>query len=58
MLQVLQNDVGVITLPNGRGHLAIAVLLRDSTLDDGQQEQLIADSRAGSFRRLQQIEIQ
>jgi beta-lactamase class A len=37
------NDVGLITLPNGRGHLAMAVLLRDSTLADALQEKLIAD---------------
>jgi beta-lactamase class A len=37
------NDVGLITLPNGLGHLAMAVLLHDSALTDEQQEKLIAD---------------
>lgn len=43
------NDVGLITLPNGRGHLAIAVLLQDSTLADDQQEKLIADLARAAF---------
>jgi len=43
------NDVGLITLPNGRGHLAMAVLLRDSTLPDAQQEKLIADLARAAF---------
>jgi len=43
------NDVGLITLPNARGHLAIAVLLHDSTLDDKQQEKLIADLARVAF---------
>lgn len=36
------NDVGIITLPNGRGNLAIAVLVSGSTLSDVEQEKLIA----------------
>jgi beta-lactamase class A len=43
------NDVGLITLPNGRGHLAMAVLLHDSTLADEQQEKLIADLARVAF---------
>ena len=43
------NDVGLITLPNGRGHLAMAVLLRDSTLADEQQEKLVADLARTAF---------
>ena len=37
------NDVGIITLPQGRGHLAIAVLVSESKLPDTAQEQLIAE---------------
>ena len=37
------NDVGIITLPSGRGHLAIAVLVRGSKLPDAAQEKLIAE---------------
>jgi len=37
------NDVGIITLPSGRGHLAIAVLVNQSKLPDAAQEKLIAD---------------
>ena len=37
------NDVGIITLPSGRGHLAIAVLVSGSKLADAAQEKLIAE---------------
>ena len=37
------NDVGIITLPSGRGHLAIAVLVSGSKLPDAAQEKLIAE---------------
>ena len=37
------NDVGIITLPAGRGHLAIAVLVSESKLPDAAQEKLIAE---------------
>lgn len=37
------NDVGIITLPSGRGHLAIAVLVNGSKLPDAAQEKLIAE---------------
>jgi len=43
------NDVGLITLPNGRGQLAIAVLLNESTQSDAQQEKLIADLARAAF---------
>ena len=36
------NDVGIITLPSGRGHLAMAVLVSGSKLPDTAQEKLIA----------------
>ena len=37
------NDVGIITLPSGRGHVAIAVLVNESKLPHAAQEKLIAD---------------
>ncbi len=37
------NDVGLITLPNNLGTLAIAVLVSDSKLSDTAQEKVIAD---------------
>jgi metallo-beta-lactamase class B len=36
------NDVGVITLPGGRGHLALAVFVRDARLADEAVEPFIA----------------
>lgn len=36
------NDVGLITLPEGKGHLAMAVLLSGSKLTAEEQEKLIA----------------
>ena len=43
------NDVGIITLPSGRGHLAMAVLVSESTLPDAAQEKLIADLARAAF---------
>ncbi len=37
------NDVGLITLPEGKGHLAIAVLISGSKLPAEEQEKLIAE---------------
>lgn len=37
------NDVGLITLPEQRGHLAVAVLISGSKLPQAEQERLIAD---------------
>jgi beta-lactamase class A len=37
------NDVGIISLPSGRGHLAMAVLVSGSKLPDADQERLIAE---------------
>jgi beta-lactamase class A len=43
------NDVGIITLPSGRGHLAIAVLVSGSKLPDAAQEKLIAEIARAAF---------
>ena len=43
------NDVGIITLPAGRGHLAIAVLVSESKLPDADQEKLIADVARAAY---------
>jgi beta-lactamase class A len=36
------HDVGLITLPEGKGHLAVAVLVSGSKLSEAEQEKLIA----------------
>ena len=43
------NDVGVITLPGDRGHLALAVLLDGSKLPPEQQEALIAEVARAAY---------
>ena len=43
------NDVGIVTLPPGRGHLAIAVLLSGSKLPDADQEKLIAELARAAY---------
>jgi beta-lactamase class A len=43
------NDVGLITLPNGKGHLAIAVLLSGSNLSQRAQEKLIAELARAAY---------
>lgn len=43
------NDVGIITLPPGRGHLAIAVLVNESKLPDAAQEKLIAELARAAY---------
>jgi beta-lactamase class A len=37
------NDVGIITLPDGAGHLAIAVFVKGSTKDVPERERAIAE---------------
>ena len=43
------NDVGIITLPSGRGHLAMAVLVSESTLPDAAQEKVIAELARAAY---------
>ncbi len=43
------NDIGIVTLPSGRGHLAIAVLVSGSKLPDAAQEKLIADLARATY---------
>jgi len=43
------NDVGIITLPSGRGHLALAVLVSGSKLPDAAQEKLIAEVARAAY---------
>jgi beta-lactamase class A len=43
------NDVGIITLPSGRGHLAIAVFVSESKLPDAAQERLIAQLARAAY---------
>ena len=44
------NDVGVVTLPGGRGHLAVAVLIAGSSLPGSEQEDLIAEVVLAAFQ--------
>jgi beta-lactamase class A len=43
------NDVGLITLPDGKGHLAMAVLISGSKLSAEAQENLIAQIARAAF---------
>jgi beta-lactamase class A len=43
------NDVGIITLPAGGGHLAMAVLVNQSQLPDAAQEKLIAQLARAAY---------
>ncbi len=43
------NDVGLITLPDGKGHLAIAVLVSGSKLTVAAQEKLIAQLARSAY---------
>jgi beta-lactamase class A len=43
------NDVGLITLPEGKGHLAIAVLVSRSKLTVAEQEKLIAQLARAAY---------
>lgn len=43
------NDVGIISLPSGRGHLAMAVLLSESRLSGIAQEKLIAELARAAY---------
>ena len=43
------NDVGIITLPSGGGHLAIAMLVNGSKLADAAQEKLIAQVARAAY---------
>lgn len=43
------NDAGIITLPSGRGHLAIAVLVSQSKLPGAGQEKVIAELARAAY---------
>ncbi len=43
------NDVGLITLPEGKGHLAVAVLLNGSKLPAAEQEKLTAELARAAY---------
>jgi beta-lactamase class A len=43
------NDVGIITLPGERGHLAMAVLVSGSKLPAAAQEKLIAELARAAY---------
>lgn len=43
------NDIGIVTLPGGAGHLAIAVFVRDSAQDDAKREHTIAEIARAAY---------
>jgi beta-lactamase class A len=43
------NDVGLITLPEGKGHLAMAVLINDAKISIQAQEKLIAELARNAY---------
>ena len=43
------NDVGLITLPEGKGHLAMAVLITDAKLSPEAREKLIAELARAAY---------
>ena len=43
------NDVGVITLPNGAGHIAIVVFIKDSESSVADSEYSIAEVARGAY---------
>ena len=43
------NDVGLITLPEGKGHLAMAVLINDAKISIQAQEKLIAELARAAY---------
>lgn len=45
------NDVGIITLPNGRGHLAVAIFVRDTPRNMDQMEPVMARITRALFER-------
>jgi len=46
---VATNDIGIITLPNGRGHVAIAVLINGSGVSIEAQEKVIAELARAAY---------
>lgn len=47
-LAAATNDIGLISLPNGR-YLSIAVFITDSTVDDAAREKVIARIARAAF---------
>jgi beta-lactamase class A len=45
------NDAGIVTLPASAGRLVLVVLVRESPLDFGAQERVIADIARAAWRR-------
>jgi beta-lactamase class A len=47
---VVANDVGIIDLPDGAGHLVVAVFTEDQAASDAAKERLIADITNAAYR--------
>jgi beta-lactamase class A len=48
------NDVGLIALPGGKGHLAVAVLLNNSKVSTAAQEKLTAELARAAYEAFAQ----
>ena len=48
-LSACTNDVGIVTLPGGRGHLAVAVFVRGSDRDLATRERAIAQIARAAY---------
>jgi beta-lactamase class A len=46
------NDVGIVTLPEGKGHLAVVVFIKNATTGKRQRDAAIADVAALVYRRV------
>jgi beta-lactamase class A len=49
------NDVGIITLPGGRGHLALVVFVKGSRVGVRAREQAIASAAALIYRHVMSL---
>jgi beta-lactamase class A len=43
------NDVGIVYLPEGAGHLAVVVFAEDSTTSEPAKERIIADIARAAY---------
>jgi len=48
-VSIVTNDIGIVTLPNGRGRLAIVVMIKDSTKSLAEREAAIAAIARAAF---------
>jgi len=49
-ISLATNDVGVLVLPEGRGHIALSVFLKLSTKDEATRERALAEAALAVYR--------